>query len=76
MTNRNPKDYTLNKEAAKGLAEKIQKHWHDKGYDSVRVWVEDIHVYNREGTRRITTRFEINSNIIQSVSSLENQYVL
>lgn len=72
MSKKNPRDYTLNKEAAKGLAERIQKSWHDRGHDSVEVWIEDVNVYDRNTKKLITTRYEINSNILQSVSSLES----
>jgi hypothetical protein len=72
MGKNSPTDYTMNKEAAESLANEIQKFWHDKGCSSVEVWVETIPVYNRGEEKRIATRFEINSNIIQSLSSLEN----
>ena len=75
MTRKNPRDYTLNRDAAKDLAYSIQSSWRQRGYDSVEVWVETIPVYNKHTGERLTTRFELNSNIIQSVSSLERGHV-
>lgn len=75
MSRNNPKDYTLNKEAAQSLADKIKQYWHTRGHLSVDAWVEVIPIYNPSSGKRIATRFEINSNIIQSVSSLENGHV-
>jgi hypothetical protein len=65
-----PTDYTLNKEAAEELAQKIMDFWAHRGYYEVSAWVESIPIYNTFTGKKITTRYEINSNISQSVSSI------
>ena len=71
MGRKNPKDYTLNKEACQELVDKIARVWGDKGVSGVEVWVESIPIYNHRTGERISMRYEINSNILQDVASLE-----
>ena len=59
------KDYVTDKENVTILANRIKAYWKAQGRE-VDVWVETIPVYATDGTR-LTTRYEIASNIVQRV---------
>ena len=73
---KNIPEYTLEREHALELVTKIKDFWHSRGQTEVEVWLETIPIYNRATQKKVATRFEINSNIFQSVSSLESGNVI
>lgn len=62
-------DYITSKDNVQDLANKIKAYYRNKGHVGVDVWVETIPVYALNGDR-LTTRYEIASNIKMKVPSI------
>lgn len=75
MSKKSDTDYTLNKDAARNLCERIEKFWHSRGYIYVLAYPKAVIIYDTAGNK-VGTRYEIKSNIKQSVSSLERGHIL
>lgn len=65
------KDYIKNLGAARELAGKIQEWWHNKGFNSVHVWVETHKAVSSFGTK-LPPSYSIRSNIKFNIDNIEN----
>jgi hypothetical protein len=58
-------DYTENWNAAKSLADRLERYYHERGIKWVRVWIEE---YRKESGGK---RFDIRSNIVFRVPDIK-----
>jgi hypothetical protein len=65
----NKRDYTRNKFAAEGLADKLRDWYHRRGLTNVEVWVEEDRPISDFGTR-LPSNYSIQSNIRYNVDNI------
>lgn len=71
MTSKNPKNYTRNRFAAKDLANRIQGWYTSRGFNKVKVWVEEDRSFAEDGSR-LPPNYFIRSNIIFNVDKINS----
>jgi len=70
----NRNDYIKNRYASQDLANKIRNWWHNKGYTSVQVWVEEENPITDFGTK-LPPSYSVRSNINFTVDSISKRMV-